>query len=500
MSNFEEAVLSLSREERLQEGIFFTRPGLVEEIVCHFDYTDIKHVLDSAAGSGNFLIPLAKANPQIEFYGIERNPAIYKETLGKVKNIGNIHYFQGDCLLEEFPIPPCDLYLGNPPFVNHSDLLPEYREQIQPLWYRYLDIPRDFSLLLGKSRADIAQLIFQVTVERYLKPQGQIGVVLPDSLLWGKSAAMGFQKSRGFSILKLVEIPEDNAFEGTRRSSFYVIGRKGEKTSYPIYYQNREGEEGRVELRQGHWQLSQKEQKTWPDEWFGFYRARQGINTLGANRVFFFQEKPDLEEELIFPLLTSSDINPWEASPKKWCLLPYRKGRLIPAEILEKKYPRAWKYLHSCRDFLRARKSRFAQKNWYGLFGIGPYTFAPYRVTWRALGAKKMQAAVVTQGIPNQAMHGYIPLENAAEAFYVTALMNNSLFQEEILQMCRCGSKSFGQPGIISRMPLPPFQEGNPQQGEIAEISESLHRVGDPEKADQLDKLVRKWFLSSLAE
>lgn len=498
MSQGRDVLENISRETRLQEGIFFTQPGLVNEICSHFDFSYIESVLDSAAGSGNFLIPLAEKYPNIQFYGIEKNPEIYKSTRDIVDNYPNIHYFHGDCLLDSFAIPSCDLYLGNPPFANHSDLPSEYRNQLQPLWYSHLHIPKDFSLLLGRSRADIAQLVFQVTLERYLKPEAQIGVVLPDSLLWGKAAAMGFQKTLGFAVEKLVEIPEAKAFEGTRRSSFYVIARKGGKTRYPIPLQDRDGREGSVELRQGHWQLSFDRPHHWPENWLGYYRARQGINTLGANQLFFFHEKPEIEEELIYPLLGSSDIKAWRSEPGRWCMLPYKEGRILSPQRLESDYPLSWRYLLSKKDKLQARKSRFAQKNWYGLFGIGDYTFAPYRVTWRALGAKKMQAAMVTRGIPNQALHGYISLENRDEAYYLTALLNSSLIGKELMQHSRSGSKSFGQPGIIKRIPLPPFDRKNPLHLNIALESEALHKELDPSKEQTLDKQIEQWLLDSV--
>ncbi|MDA3852157.1 MAG: methyltransferase domain-containing protein, partial [Spirochaetaceae bacterium] len=146
----------LSRETRIRQGIFFTSPDLVQEISRQIDFSSVESVIDSAAGSGNFLVPLAQQYPHIQFYGIEKNPQVFQQAQHRCKELKNIHFFQGDVLLDTFPIPPCNVYLGNPPFINYIDLDPQYREQIKHISEMNLDLKKDFSLILGNSRADIA--------------------------------------------------------------------------------------------------------------------------------------------------------------------------------------------------------------------------------------------------------------------------------------------------------------------------------------------------------
>jgi len=482
----------LSRRERLEGGIFFTQAPLVDRICRHFDFSQIHRVIDSAAGSCNFLIPLAEKYPHIEFYGVEKHPRVFRDVEKKLSTYPNLHYFQGDILLDDFPIPPCDLYLGNPPFVNFTDLPEDYREKIRPLWQQNLELPRGFSLLLGHSRADIAQLIFQYTLNTYLTPRGQFGVILPDTLLRGDSAQAGFQQCSGFAPRIIEEIDQNDAFYGTSRPSFFMIGEKGRKAEFPIPCISPEGIRQQLWNRRGKWVLGDGAQ--WPDSWLGNYQARQGINTLGANKIFFFKEKPDLEEELLFPLLKSSDVRMWESRPEAWVLLPYKEGKLFSEEDLQMHFPRSWKYLNQHKETLSQRKSRFARKHWYALFGIGPYTFAPYRVTWRALGARSMAAAVVQRGIPNQAMHGYIPLQSEKEAHYLAGLLNSRIIQQEILGLTRAGSKSFGQPGIISRLPLPLYSETDTRCLNISALAEENSRNPQKKASESLHQCCKEFL------
>ncbi|MDA3849667.1 MAG: hypothetical protein PF447_00170, partial [Spirochaetaceae bacterium] len=319
-------------------------------------------------------------------------------------------------------------------------------------------------------------IIFQHTLDKYLKPNGQIGVVLPESLLQGGASQAGFQRSKNFGIQRIVEPPLENSFEATQRASFYLIGIKNEKTNYPISYQNRVGKLRGIYNNDGSWIISDRQPREIPPQWLGQYEIRQGINTLGANGIYFFNETPDLEPELIFPLLRSGEISSWKHSPSRFCLIPYYPdGKIIEENVLKKDYPKTWEYLIKNKEHLSNRKSRFVKKHWYGLFGVGKYTFSPYKVIWRALGAKEMTAAVVNHAMANQAMHCYIPCKEKNEAYFIAAWLNSSIFRKEIKSVCREGSKSFAQPGIMSKLPIPRFSEEKYLENQISRLAIEIH-------------------------
>ncbi len=445
----------IDRETRKREGIFFTGAHVVREIAGRFDYSRIGSVVDTAAGSGNFLLPLARKYGHIQFYGVERNRTIFEAVEPVTRDYPNVHYYPGDILLEEFPIPPCDLYLGNPPFVNYTDLTPEYREKIRPLWMEYMPVKKSFSLLLGESRGDVAGLIFYHSINRYLKMGGRFAVVLPRSLLKGNRATEAFRRFPGIRAERAVDISHAEAFTHTSRACFYLLGTRGGETAYPLVYEKQGGPAFLVN-RGG--LLVERELE---GEGGSDYPIRQGINTLGANGVFFFDEKPGLEEELLHPLLRSGDVGENRAEPSRWVLLPYdREGRILGEDVLEKEYPRVWAYLKKNKKILKGRKSRFAKKTWYALFGVGPYTFAPWKVVWRAMGAKQLEAAVITGAIPNQAMHGYIACASREEADYLCALLNSPEMRRRAALLSESRSRSFAQPGTMKLLPLKKFRGG----------------------------------------
>ncbi|HVU66034.1 MAG TPA: hypothetical protein VHD63_02845, partial [Ktedonobacteraceae bacterium] len=115
--------------------------------------------------------------------------------------------------------------------------------------------------------------------------------------------------------------------------------------------------------------------------------AGQLYNKLG--------EIVDVESEYVYPLLKSSDLGGIEkVRQKKAVLLPQRYIGEDTAH-LELHAPRLWHYLmqHS-ETFTRRKSSIYAGQPAFALFGIGSYTFAPYKVAISGL-YKRWQFQVV---------------------------------------------------------------------------------------------------------
>lgn len=481
----------IDRKSRIKQGIFFTRHHMVDKIISKFDFNNIKTVVDSAAGSCNFLIPLAAKYPNIKFYGVEKNDKIFNTVSKEISGIHNLYYFHGDIILDEFPIPKCDLYLGNPPFINFSDLDEEYRSLIKPIWLKYFPKSKGFKMLLGDSRGDISQLIFALTIKKYICDGAKIGVILPDSLIKGNSASAGFREFKNITTKSLHDISRDNPFDNTSRNCFYIIGQKGGETTFPLKYIKGDLNINLVKagddlIEYGKTILKKSE-----------YIARQGVNTLGANKIFIFKSDPPIKSKLIHPLLKSSDIHPFSYSPSYNILLPYENGKPILEDKLEKYYPNAYRYLLENKEKLISRKSRFVNKCWYGLFGVGAYTGFKYKVVWRGLGAKELMASVTEDVIPNQSMNCYIPTENIDEAYYIAGIMNSPLYKNQLKTLNEEGAKSFAQPSTINKIFIPKYNKNKITHYEIHSISKNLHKQYTGKLYKKLDPLVKVLYTKS---
>ncbi len=95
------------------------------------------------------------------------------------------------------------------------------------------------------------------------------------------------------------------------------------------------------------------------------------INGLG--------ETVELEHTHVFPLLKSSDVAHGRG-PTRWMLVPQRHPADDTAP-LEHVAPLTWRYLQAHRAALDARASRlYRGRPAFAIFGVGEYTFAPWKV------------------------------------------------------------------------------------------------------------------------
>lgn len=114
----------------------------------------------------------------------------------------------------------------------------------------------------------------------------------------------------------------------------------------------------------------------------------QFINGLG--------EIVHIEDEFIYPLVKSSDVG--KAGNKdfrKFVILPQKRVGENTAS-LKYTYPDLYSYLTSHQDYFSRRKSSiYKGKDMYSIFGIGDYSFLPYKVVVSSL-YKKIEFSIIT--------------------------------------------------------------------------------------------------------
>jgi hypothetical protein len=91
-------------------------------------------------------------------------------------------------------------------------------------------------------------------------------------------------------------------------------------------------------------------------------------------------ERVAIEDEVVFPLLKSSDVANDRPAGARAVIVPQRMlGE--DTRALADRAPRAWAYLRKHRALLAARKSSvYRGQPPFAIFGVGPYSFAPWKV------------------------------------------------------------------------------------------------------------------------
>jgi hypothetical protein len=97
----------------------------------------------------------------------------------------------------------------------------------------------------------------------------------------------------------------------------------------------------------------------------------------------------DLEDDYVYPMLKSSDLaNRRTTQPSRWMLVTQRSVGEATTEI-ETRAPKTWQYLLNHADRLDARASSIYRKRpRFSIFGVGDYSFAPWKVAISGLYKK----------------------------------------------------------------------------------------------------------------
>jgi hypothetical protein len=142
-----------------------------------------------------------------------------------------------------------------------------------------------------------------------------------------------------------------------------------------------------------------------------------------------FDELIDLEDDYMFPMLKSSEItNGRSKSPTRWMLVP-QKAVGDETSVIRVVAPRTWEYLKSCGELLDRRASSiYRNRPRFSVFGIGDYTFAPWKV---AISGFYKQLNFATVG-PHEEKpvvlddtSYFVPCQSQHEAEYIAGMLNS---------------------------------------------------------------------------
>ncbi len=144
-------------------------------------------------------------------------------------------------------------------------------------------------------------------------------------------------------------------------------------------------------------------------------------------------ELVDLEDAYLFPMLKSSQVARGGGSTNRYMLVPQRTMGGDTKEI-ERRAPRTWNYLKAHADLLSKRRSSiYRNRPQFSIFGVGEYSFAPWKV---AISGFYKKLAFVTVGpfmdkpVVFDDTSYFLPCQMQTEAEYLGALLNSSAAQQ----------------------------------------------------------------------
>lgn len=202
---------------------------------------------------------------------------------------------------------------------------------------------------------------------------------------------------------------------------------------------------------------------------------RQGINTCGANEVYFFDSLKELDNELVllsnkqrenvilpklfvYPLINTNNFKLDNFQPTKWVFLPYNKsGKPLEWNQI-KMFPTLENYLNENREILQNRKgvmlnAILKRGHWWALLGVGEYNFFPYKVVWEAYGKITFNPKIFDgDWQANQSLQAFIPLKSLKEAKRILHELSDDKVEKYLLSLKMEGTMNWAQPGKIKKL------------------------------------------------
>lgn len=178
----------------------------------------------------------------------------------------------------------------------------------------------------------------------------------------------------------------------------------------------------------------------------------------GSQYVNGYGEKVEIENDLLYPLLKSSDIKEGIISSTKKYVIITQQSPSDDTQFIRLKYPKTYSYLLSHSKELDNRASRvYKGRPRFCMFGIGEYSFKPYKIAVSGL-YKKINFSIITP-INNKSVMlddtcyvlGFDTLE---EAKMIQGLLNTKQVQEFIKSIVFTDAKRVINKEVLMRIDL----------------------------------------------
>jgi hypothetical protein len=409
-------------------------------------------VLEPTCGVGAFLVAAADAYPKARLRGWDINPDYIQQTksalelAGSAKRatVGQQDFFAHDWETELASVRGSLLVLGNLPWVTNAVVsgingsnLPT-KENFQGF--------RGIAALTGKSNFDIsewmlirmvtalrgrsatiAMLCKTATARKLLRFAWQNDGRIANASLHRIDAKKHFDASVDACLL-IAHIGEAGPAEAdvfeelTAKRRSTTLGLAGQDLVFNVRtYRRLKHLEGLCPYQ---WRSGVKHDCASVME---LRRANgRGLhNKLG--------EQVKIEPDFLFPLLKCSDLANGRTEPDRLMLVTQRRVGEDTSTIA-RKAPQTWRYLDAHRGYFEARKSSiYNGRVSFALFGIGDYTFAPWKVAVSGLHKTPRFMLVGPLGgkpvIFDDACY-FLPFDDENEARVVAEILNSEVCRE----------------------------------------------------------------------
>jgi hypothetical protein len=172
-----------------------------------------------------------------------------------------------------------------------------------------------------------------------------------------------------------------------------------------------------------------------------------------------FDDFVELDETHVYPMLKSSDVANGETErPSRWMLVTQRSVGEDTAAI-KRSAPATWAYLcHHAGHLDRRSSSIYRGRPRFSVFGVGPYTFSPWKVAisgfYKRLGFAKVGPFEGKPVVFDDTSY-FLPCSSRKEADLLCALLNSDTASEFYSSLIFWDAKRPITVGVLSQLNIP---------------------------------------------
>lgn len=385
--------------DKIEFGDFQT-PEHFAGIVCKYLKNDMALnptvIIEPTCGIGNFLVSsLQEFSPRLS-YGIEINAEyinIAKERLDNKTILVNSDLFTFDFskITDNLSEQDTVLVVGNPPWVNNS-VLSALGSDNQPIKSNFKGM-KGLDAITGSANFDICEYMILQIINAFEGTNTTIAMLC--KTIVARNAFQELKRNNtDFCLAHMLTFDTKKVFDVNVDGCLFVIKLSTEKNNvdYCEVYNIEEPNviTSRFGYKDGKFYSSLDEDCKDFDgvccfEW------RQGVKH-DCSKVMELDKKDnayyngygtrlDIEDTLVFPLVKSSHFKTSIIKNfKKYVIVTQKKVKEDTTKIVDLA-PKTWQYLNNNIEAFQARKSSIYKNSpEFSMFGIGDYSYAPYKV------------------------------------------------------------------------------------------------------------------------
>ena len=386
---------------KIEFGDFQTPPALASQVCALLARRQINpdFVLEPTCGLGSFLVAAARTFSTAQLFGWDINGDYVEETRAALRQIGAAgrstvarqDFFKHDWERELAGFRGGLLILGNLPWVTNAAVSSLDGSNV-PVKNNFQGF-RGLEARTGKSNFDISEWML-IELIKSLHGRAATIAVLCKTAIARKLLRFAWQNDGRITAASLHRIDAKKCFEASVDACLLLAQTGTAGPTEAAVFDNLEARTPSKILGLAGQDLVSNVrdyQKLKHLEGFCPYQWRSGVKHDCSSVMELWRdegnalhnklsETVELEPDFLYPLLKCSDLANGRTAPERFVLVTQSRVGEDTSGIC-KKAPLTWNYLDSHRGLFEARKSSiYASRIPFALFGIGAYSFAPWKV------------------------------------------------------------------------------------------------------------------------